>query len=296
MEERAEHILRFRDGGTLRLGRRTAVMGILNITPDSFSDGGRNLDPAGALQAAERMIEAGVDIVDIGGESTRPGAAPVDAATEIGRVVPVIQAIRSRHDVRLSIDTMKAEVAREAIDAGADLVNDVSGLGDSKMLPLLVERSCPVVLMHRRGTSRTMQRDTHYDDLMATLTGYLQDRAETAVASGLTSDRIVLDPGIGFGKSTEGSLAILRKLGALSSIGWPILIGASRKTFIGAVLDLPVDQRLEGSLAVAAMACIQGAHIVRTHDVQATVRTVRMIDAIRFGRTVTQQQETPSGD
>jgi dihydropteroate synthase len=227
------------------------------------------------------MAAAGAQIIDVGGESTRPGATEVDPAEELRRVLPLVRALRGRVDVRLSIDTRRAVVARAALEAGADMVNDVSGLRDPEMLPLLCERQTPVVVMHMRGTPRVMQRNTRYGDLIATLRGYLDDRVKSAIAGGLTGDKILVDPGIGFGKSAAGNLTILRRLPELGSLGRPIVIGASRKSFIGEVLGLPVEQRLEGSLAVAAYASAQGAHVVRVHDVEATVRAVRMIDALR---------------
>ncbi len=196
-------------------------------------------------------------------------------------MLPIIEGIKRRLGARVSVDTAKAEVARRALDAGADMVNDVSAFGDPEMLDLVAARGVPVALMHMRGKPRTMQRDTRYDDLIGTLVGFLRDRAETAIAAGVGDDKILVDPGIGFGKSTEGNLTILHRLPALKQVGRPILIGASRKTFIGRVLDLPVDERLEGSLAVAAFACAQGAHVIRAHDVAATVRVVRIVDAIR---------------
>ncbi len=281
MVERDDYSIRFADGGTLELGRRTAVMGVLNVTHDSFSDGGRYERPADALDAAGAMVEAGVDLIDVGGESTRPNAEPVDVERETARVLPVVEAIKQRLAVRVSVDTRKAAVARRALDAGADMINDVSALGDPEMLPLLLERRAPVVLMHMRGEPRTMQRDTAYADLLGTVVGFLRDRAESAVAAGVANDKIVVDPGIGFGKSASGSLTLLERLPQLREVGRPILVGASRKSFIGTVLDLPAEQRLEGSLAVAAYASAQGAHVIRVHDVQATVRAVRVIDAIR---------------
>lgn len=267
----------------MELGRRTRVMGILNVTPDSFSDGGRFSDAGAALEEASRMVEAEVDIIDLGGESTRPGADPVPEEEECRRVLPVIRAIKARLTVRASVDTMKAGVARRAIEAGADMVNDVSACGDPEMLPLLARTGVPVVLMHMRGNPRTMQRDTRYDDLIATLVRFLRDRVEKAVAAGVSSDKIIVDPGIGFGKSPEGNLLILRRLPMLRSVGRPILIGASRKSFIGTTQSLPMTERLESNLAVAALAAWNGAHVIRAHDVAATVRVVRMADAIRNG-------------
>jgi dihydropteroate synthase len=281
MEPRPAYTLRYADGETLDLSGSTRVMGVLNITPDSFSDGGRHADTGGALATATRMCEAGVDIIDVGGESTRPGAPEVCAEEEAARILPVIRRIKSRLGARVSVDTMKADVAARALDAGADMINDVSSLRDPAMLPLLVERGAPVVLMHMRGSPRTMQQETDYEDLLGELTAFLRDRAESAVAAGLPDDKIIVDPGIGFGKSIDGNLMILGRLQLLEQIGKPILIGASRKAFIGAVLDRPVQDRLEGSLAVAAYASAAGAHIIRAHDVDATVRVVRMIDAIR---------------
>ena len=281
MEPRPEFRIPFASGDPLDLGQRTAVMGVLNVTPDSFHDGGRHDRLPRALAVAAEMIEGGADLIDVGGESTRPGARTVDATEEADRVLPVIEAIRRRFRTRISIDTRKARVAGQAIDAGADLVNDVSALGDPGMAELVAARRVPVVLMHMRGEPRTMQRDTRYDDLLGNVTEYLEQRIETAVAAGVADDRIIIDPGIGFGKSAEGSLSLLEQIPALQRIGKPILIGASRKSFIGAALDLPVEDRLEPSLAVAAYASAQGAHLVRAHDVRATVRAVRAIDAIR---------------
>jgi dihydropteroate synthase len=205
----------------------------------------------------------------------------VDDAEETRRVVPVIEAIKRELNVRVSVDTMKATVARRAFDAGADMLNDISALSDPKMLPLLRERRAPAVLMHMRGTPATMQNDTGYDDLVGSVVDFLKERLDRAIAGGVAGDKILVDPGVGFGKAAAGNLSILRQLSALEAVGKPILIGASRKSFIGAVLDLPADDRLEGSLAVAAFASAQGAHVIRAHDVAETVRVVRMIDAIR---------------
>jgi dihydropteroate synthase len=256
-------------------------MGILNVTPDSFSDGGRFEDPRAALEAAARMAEEGAEIVDVGGESTRPGSDPVPEEEEARRVVPVVAAIKRELSVRVSVDTQKAAVARQALDAGADMVNDISAFSDPGMIPLLRDRRAAVTVMHMRGTPRTMQQDTTYVDLMSSVVGYLRRAAEKAAQAGLADDKILVDPGLGFGKSPGGNLQILRELPTLRSMGRPILIGGSRKSFIGAALNLPVDERLEGSLAVAALAAWQGAHVIRAHDVAQTIRVVRMIDAIR---------------
>ena len=272
----------FADGSRMDLDS-AKVMGILNVTPDSFSDGGRFPDTASAVKAGLRMAAEGADFIDIGGESTRPGAAEVNEEEELRRVLPVIEGIKRESDVKISVDTIKARVARRAIAAGADMVNDVSALADPGMLPLLRETRVPVAVMHMRGTPRTMQTDTHYVDLLSSVVGYLRKAAARAASAGIPDDKVLVDPGIGFGKSSNGNLEILRQLETLRSIGRPILIGASRKSFIGAVLDLPVKQRVEGSLAVAALAVWQGAHVIRAHDVPATVRVIRMIEAIREG-------------
>ncbi len=275
------HTLRFADGEAWALGERTCVMGILNITPNSFSDGAEVRDVRHAVEIAGRMLESGASIVDVGGESTRPGAAPVAADEEMRRVLPVVEALKSELDIRVSVDTVKRSVAARALDAGADMINDTSAGSDPEMLPLLAARGAPVVLMHMRGTPRTMQDNTRYDDVVGEVVSFLRHATERAVAAGVSNDKIVVDPGIGFGKSPVGNLEILGALATLRDIGRPILIGASRKSFIGSVLDLPVTERLEGSLSVAAVAAWQGAHIIRAHDVQETVRVVRMVDAIR---------------
>jgi len=281
MVDRKLFALRFADGESLELGRRTRVMGILNVTPDSFSDGGRHASLDDAVRAAEAMAEGGADFIDVGGESTRPGADPVSADEESRRIVPVIEGIKARLQVRISADTMKGRVALRAIEAGADMINDVSGLRDPSMLPALASSGVPAVTMHMRGTPRTMQSATRYDDLMGAVVDFLARSVEAAATAGVTDDKIVVDPGIGFGKSVAGNLAILEQLARLKRVGRPILVGASRKGFIGEVFGLPVEQRLEGSLAVATFASAQGAHIVRVHDVTGTSRAVRMIDAIR---------------
>jgi dihydropteroate synthase len=273
--------LAFADGGRMDLASETRVMGVLNVTPDSFSNGAALRSPESAVAAAARMVDDGADFVDVGGESTRPGAAPVTEDEEVRRVVPVIRAIKRELRLRVSVDTMKANVARFAIEAGADLVNDVSAFSDPAMLSVVRDARVPVIVMHMRGTPRTMQHDTGYVDLLSSVVGFLRKCVDRAVAAGIADDKILVDPGLGFGKSASGNLRILRELPTLRSVGRPIVIGASRKSFIGAALDLPVGERLEGSLAVAAHAVWQGAHVIRAHDVAATKRTTRMIDAIR---------------
>jgi dihydropteroate synthase len=279
--ERTEFGLNFADGGTMDLARETRVMGILNVTPDSFSDGATLLSPGKAVEAAARMSVGGADFVDVGGESTRPGAATVPEDEEVRRVVPVIRAIKRELRLRISVDTTKAKVARLAIEAGADLVNDVSAFSDPEMLAVVRDARVPAIVMHRRGTPKTMQQDTVYVDLLSSVVSFLRETVERAVAGGIADANILVDPGLGFGKSAAGNLRILRELPTLRSVGRPLVIGGSRKSFIGAALDLPVNDRLEGSLAVAAHAAWHGAHVIRAHDVASTKRTTRMIDAIR---------------
>ena len=289
LPSRKVHRLTWSEGRSLELGRHTRVMGILNLTPDSFSDGGRFARAAGdgpdvdaVVRAAERMLEDGANVLDFGGESTRPGAVETEADEEIARIEPSLRAVRSRFpDAALSVDTRKAAVAEAALDAGADWINDVSAAADPAMAPLAATRGAPLILMHMRGTPETMQEDVDYDDLLGTIGRNLIECAHAAENAGVSSDNILLDPGIGFGKSAAGNLAVLRDIPKLASAGYPLLVGASRKRFLGAVLDLPTEERLEGSLAAAAIAAWQGVHVVRVHDVKETVRTVRVVDAIR---------------
>ena len=272
---------------------RTLIMGVLNVTPDSFSDGGRHLAPRRAVAAGLRMAGEGADLIDIGGESTRPGAVPVPLAEELKRVLPVVEALagklRRRAGPRplLSIDTMKAEVARRAAAAGADLINDISGLGhDPAMAAVVAATGLPVVLQHIQGVPRTMQRAPRYAGLLPEIAACLRRGIERALRAGVGIDRIVIDPGIGFGKRRRDNLALLRHLAALRSLGRPILIGASRKSFITGTTDRPVGQRLEGSLAAEALAIAGGADIIRAHDVLQAVRVARLCDAVLRTRDV----------
>jgi len=269
------------NGTVLRLSDRTHVMGIVNVTPDSFSDGGRFLDTEDALKQGISMAEEGADIIDIGGESTRPRAEPVDAAQEISRVVPVISALRERLGTPISIDTMKSNVAAAALDAGADIVNDVSaGRFDPQMLGLVGGRRVPLVLMHMLGEPRTMQAAPSYEDVTEEVAAFLQERAQAARAAGIAADRIVVDPGFGFGKTREHNLELLRNLRRFTELGYPVLVGTSRKSFIGATLDLPVGERLEGTAATVALAVAAGASIVRVHDVGPMRRVASMVEAV----------------
>ncbi len=281
----ATRVLRWA-GGEVTVGGRPLVMGVLNVTPDSFSDGGEHYDRDAALARAEQMIEEGADIVDVGGESSRPGAAPVPEEEELRRVLPVVEHLAPRVPVPLSVDTYKAAVARRAVEAGAAIVNDISGLRmDPNMARTVAESGCTVVVMHMRGTPRTMQSDTRYEDLMAEVHGALAESVRTAREAGVDEDRIWVDPGIGFGKSAQGNLVILQRLSELQGLGCPVLVGASRKSFIGITLGIedPKD-RLEGSLAAAVVAVMNGAAVVRVHDVRATRRAVDLAWAVRCAR------------
>ncbi len=264
---------------TYDLSARTYVMGILNVTPDSFSDGGKYLDPADAVSRALQMIEEGADFIDVGGESTRPGAGPVPLAEELNRVLPVISALAGKTDTPISVDTYKPQVAMSALDAGAVIVNDISGMAfDDALAKLAREMGASVVLMHMKGEPRTMQNNPAYDNLWQEVIDYLQQRIEHVRSSGLK--QIIIDPGIGFGKRPEHNLKILKNLSNLKSLGYPILAGTSRKSFIGKLLDLQIENRLEGSLAAAVVSVMNGASIVRVHDVKETKRAVAIADAI----------------
>ncbi len=270
-------------GGELDLTGRPLVMGVLNVTPDSFSDGGEFFDPATAIDHAGEMIRAGADLIDVGGESTRPGSDPVPAAEQIRRTRPVIAAVRDAFPrVPISIDARLAEVAAAALDAGAEIVNDVAALRDDPaMATLAAERQVPIVLMHMLGRPKTMQQDPQYDDVVADITAFLSDRIDAATAAGIDRGRIIVDPGIGFGKTTRHNLEVIRRLAEFAALDAPLLVGPSRKRFIGAVLgiDDPHD-RVAGTSAVLAAATLAGAHIVRVHDVPEAVHVTRMCHAI----------------
>jgi dihydropteroate synthase len=257
-------------------------MGIVNITPDSFSDGGKFINHEIALTHVHKMVEEGADVIDVGGESTRPGAQPVPLEEELKRVIPLIEKLASQTEVPISIDTTKAGVAKEALDAGAVMINDVSALRfDPGMAILAAARGVPVVLMHMRGFPRTMQQQVKYDSLMPEIYSFLKERIAYAESEGIDSAKIVIDPGIGFGKSVpEGNLKIIKHLSVLKDLGKPILVGPSRKAFIGSVLDLGVEEREEGTAAAVALAVRNGAHMVRVHEVKKIKRVIKMVDAI----------------
>lgn len=256
-------------------------MGIINVTPDSFSDGGKYLSFEKAVERGKTLIDQGADILDIGGESTRPGSEGVGEDEEISRVVPVIKELSEFSDVPISIDTTKSSVAEKALDAGAQIINDISGLTfDRDMKYLAAESGAAVIIMHILGRPKTMQKDIKYDSLLDDIAGFLTVNAQAAVEAGVDSCSIIIDPGIGFGKTVEQNLEIIRNVSFFRKIGYPVLIGASKKSFIGEVLDLEVDERLEGTLAVDSYLTMQGIDIIRTHEVRATRRAVNMSAAL----------------
>ena len=266
---------------TIDCGERTLVMGILNVTPDSFSDGGQFLEPDTALARAIAMVEEGADIVDIGGESTRPGSDLVPANEEAERVVPLIERLVSEVPVPISIDTRKAAVAKFALDAGATIVNDVSAGADPEMFAVVRDAGAGMVLMHMQGDPKTMQQSPHYEDVVAEVKEFLRERVEAAEFAGIEPQCLAIDPGIGFGKEVEHNLSLLRHVEELVDLGRPVLVGPSRKRFILALLGgMPTEVRLEGTAGAVAWLAAHGAHIVRVHDVKEMIRVVRVVDAI----------------
>jgi len=271
-------------GRVLHLSHRTHVMGVLNVTPDSFSDGGRYLESARAIEHAIEMERDGADIIDVGGESTRPYSRPVTAAEEMDRVLPVIEALRKEITAPISIDTCKARVAREALKAGASIINDISALRfDPEMAGTVGRAGVPVILMHMKGTPGDMQKNPVYQDLIGEILDFLKDAVRRAEAAGIPRDLTVVDPGIGFGKTFDHNLQIIRDLSRLQSLGRPVLLGPSNKAFIGHILKREPDERDTGTMAAIAAGVLNGAHIVRAHHVRKAVETVRIIDAIKRG-------------
>lgn len=269
-------------GKRFHWGQRTYVMGILNVTPDSFSDGGEFHSVDAALTQAQQLVRAGVDILDVGGQSTRPGAETVSLAEELNRVVPVIQAIRQCLDIPISVDTTRADVATAAIDAGADIVNDISGATfDENMLPVVAQRGVPIILMHIKGTPQTMQKLTDYQDLIGEIYEFLQQQIQAAKRAGVSPDQIIIDPGIGFAKNYEQNLEIFKRLCEFKSLNCPILVGPSRKSFIGHILNQPNPQARVWGTAAACCAAIAGhADILRVHDVEPLHDVCRVADAL----------------
>ena len=264
----------------IEFGRRPLVIGIVNVTPDSFSDGGNYLDADAAVAHAERLIADGAEILDVGGESTRPGAEPVTPDEELGRVVPVVERLRA-HPAPISVDTMKPEVARAALDAGAHIINDVSGFRDPAMVGVAAERGAAVVVMHMRGTPQTMQNDPRYADVVGEVADYFEERLRVLEESGIPPEAVCLDPGIGFGKTLDHNLELLASLGAFARFGRPVCLGVSRKGFIGKLCGREMHERLAGSLAVACFAAARGeAQVLRVHDAAATRDAAVLLDAI----------------
>lgn len=266
----------------LELGRQTLIMGILNITPDSFSDGGLFFNFESAANQALRIISEGADILDIGGESTRPFSEPVSVDQELERVLPVIEAVRKVSDIPISIDTTKAEVARHALEAGADIINDVSALRfDNQIADLAAATGAPVILMHMQGIPGTMQKNPVYASLFSEVIAFLQERIDFAVQRGVAREQIVVDPGIGFGKTINHNLLLIRELNLLQCLDCPILLGASRKRFIGSILDRPEQEREIGTAVVNSFGAAAGAHIIRVHDVATNKQVALLGDALR---------------
>jgi dihydropteroate synthase len=269
----------------LEFGSKVLVMGILNVTPDSFSDGGRFFAEDSAEDSiasqVETMVKAGVDIIDVGGESTRPFAEPVSIAEELDRVLPAILLIRKRYTVPISIDTTKAEVARKALAEGADIINDISALRfDQDMISLVRETEVPVIIMHMQGTPSDMQMDPHYDDVVSEIKEFFEERLAWAEQKGVSRQRFIVDPGIGFGKTVSHNLTILKQLGDFIQLGCPVLIGHSRKSFIGKLLGTEVHERDVATAAISALCVQKGVSILRVHDVEKTIQAVRMAEAI----------------
>ncbi len=263
-------------------GVRPLVMGVLNVTPDSFSDGGRFLDPQYALDQAQHMIAAGVDIIDVGAESSRPGSVGINAEEELRRLRPVLEVLGKQCQVTLSVDTKKAEVARRALDWGVHIINDISALEfDSDMGYVVAEAQAGVVLMHMQGDPKTMQDCCHYDNVVEEVKRFLRDRIEVAESYGILPEQILIDPGIGFAKTIEQNLSLMNGLSSLESLGQPVLVGVSNKSFIGAVLNKPVGERMMGTAAAVATAVLHGAHVVRVHDVEQMRDVVTMATAIK---------------
>jgi dihydropteroate synthase len=272
-------------GARHSLGARTWIMGVVNATPDSFFDGGLHADPASAVAHGLQLVGEGADILDIGGESSRPGSDPVTAEEELRRVLPVLEGLRARTAVLLSVDTTKAEVAEAALAAGADIINDIKAArGDSRIFDRVAAAGAGMVLMHMQGTPKTMQAEPHYDDVVAEVRDFLAGRMSAARAAGVDAESLILDPGIGFGKRVEDNLALIESVDKLAALGRPVLLGVSRKGFIGRILNAPPEDRLEGSIGAALVGLVRGAHILRVHDVKSVGQAARVADAILASR------------
>lgn len=264
------------------LTERSRIVGILNVTPDSFSDGGRFSDPGAAVEQGRQMVEEGADIVEVGGESTRPGAAPVTADEELRRLLPVLRRLRDTLAVPLAVDTYKPEVARVVLEEGAEIINDIYGArGEGRLAEEVARAGAGLVIMHMRGTPPDMQADPFYEDVVEEALAFLRDRVAFSERVGVNPESIIVDPGLGFGKRVQDNLAVLRRLSEFHCLGKPIMVGPSRKSFIGKVLDLPLEERQQGTAACLAAAVLQGTAFVRVHEVGPAVQVIRMVDAIR---------------
>jgi dihydropteroate synthase len=263
------------------LGHKTWIMGVINVTPDSFSDGGVYFDKKKAIERGLELVTQGADILDVGGESTRPGSDAVSQEEELQRIIPVISELRKKTNVLISVDTTKSAVAEEALDAGADIINDISAFRFDDRMPLIAtETGAPVILMHMKGVPKTMQTSPYYEDLFQEIRCFLEERIATAEAYGIKRENIIVDPGIGFGKSLEHNLSIINNLNFLEKLDRPILVGISRKSFIGKILNLPPQDRLEGNIASAVLSVLRGAHILRVHEVEPIKRAITVAEAI----------------
>jgi dihydropteroate synthase len=272
-------------GHVLRLGRRTNIMGVLNVTPDSFADGGLYFQKDKAIEHGLALARDGADIIDVGGESTRPYSDEVSVQEEIDRVIPVIEGLKQELDLPVSIDTFKAETARQALKAGASIINDISALNfDPEMVSVAAEAGVPVILMHIKGTPANMQENPHYDSLVPEVIKFLEQAVDRALKGGIREELIIVDPGIGFGKTFDHNLELIRELAEFRSLKKPILLGSSRKAFIGHLLDKEPEKRDTGTMATVSAGILNGAHIVRVHNVRETVDTVKIIDAIMRGQ------------
>jgi dihydropteroate synthase len=284
--QKKEFVLKWGDH-TLYLGERTHIMGVLNVTPDSFSDGGLYLQKDEAIRQGLAMAREGADIIDIGGESTRPYSEAVPCDEEIARVIPVIEALRKDIKIPISIDTCKAQVAAEALRAGASMINDISALRfDPEMASIAAQAGVPVILMHMQGSPRDMQKNPTYENLLQEILDFLRDAVDRAVKAGIRKDLIIIDPGIGFGKTVYHNLEIIKELRQFAMLDRPVLLGTSRKAFIGYILKNAPDERATGTMATVSAGALNGAHIVRVHDVNRTLETVKIIDAIKTGYEV----------
>lgn len=256
-------------------------MGVINVTPDSFSDGGFYLDEKKAIERGLELVTQGADILDVGGESTRPGSDAISAEEELNRIMPVISELREKTNVLISVDTTKSAVAEAALEAGADIINDISAFRFDDRMPLIAtETGAPIILMHMKGVPKTMQSNPYYEDLFQEIRCFLEERIATAEAYGIKRENIIVDPGIGFGKSLEHNLSIINNLNFLEKLNRPILVGISRKSFIGKILNLPPEERVEGTIASAVLSVLKGAHILRVHDVEPVKRAITVAEAI----------------